>query len=93
MSREIRTLSFRGLRVSFSIVRPEAHMRHRLLLLCSPLMTGFHWRKLLPEMSELGCLCVLADLPGFGQAAQGAAFPRGCATRARMVWGLSLIHI
>ena len=88
MSREIRTLSFRGLRVSFSIVRPEAHMRHRLLLLWSPLMTGFHWRKLLPELSELGCLCVLADLPGFGQAAQGAAFPRECATRARMVWGV-----
>ena len=88
MSRESLSLSFRGLRVNFSIVRPEAHLRHRLLLLCSPLMTPFHWRKLLPELSELGCLCVLADLPGFGQGAHGVAGPQKSVTRARLVWGV-----
>ena len=88
MSRESLSLSFRGLPVHFSIVRPEAHLRHRVLLLCSPLLTGFHWRKLLPELSELGCLCVLAELPGFGQGAEKSAFPHNSATRARLVWGV-----
>ena len=90
MSRESLSLSFRGLPVHFSIVRPEAHLRHRVLLLCSPLLTGFHWRKLLPELSELGCLCVLAELPGFGQGAEKSAFPHNSTTRARLVWGCLL---
>ena len=88
MSRESLSLSFRGLPVHFSIVRPEAHLRHRVLLLCSPLLTGFHWRKLLPELSALGCLCVLAALPGFGPRSTGAAFPAHSATRAQLVWGV-----
>ena len=88
MSRESLSLSFRGLPVHFSIVRPEAHLRHRVLLLCSPLLTGFHWRKLLPELSELGCLCVLAELPGFGQGAAASAFPHNSTTRARLIWGV-----
>ena len=88
MSRESLSLTFRGLPVHFSIVRPEAHLRHRLLFLCSPLLTGFHWRKLLPELSELGCLCVLAELPGFGQGAAAYAHPHDSATRARLIWGV-----
>ena len=88
MSSESLSLSFRGLPVHFSIVRPEAHLRHRVLLLCSPLLTGFHWRKLLPELSELGCLCVLAELPGFGRGAGAFAFPHDSTTRARLVWGI-----
>ena len=87
MSRERLSLSFRGLPVYFSIIRPEAHLRHRVLLLCSPLTTGFHWRKLLPELSELGCLCVLAELPGFGQG-PAAAFPTRSVTRAQLLWGV-----
>ena len=88
MPQEFQSLTFRGLRVNFSIARPEAHLRHRMLLLCSPLMTGFHWRKLLPELSELGCLCVLVDLPGFGRSACGAGVPHRSDLRARMIWGV-----
>ena len=88
MSRENRALTFRGQRVNFSIEWPEAHLRHRLLLLCSPLLSGFHWRKLLPELSELGCLCVLAELPGFGAGFSPVAPPRESGVRAQMLWGV-----
>ncbi len=88
MSRENRALSFRGLRVNFSIEWPEAHLRHRVLLLCSPFLSGFHWRKILPELSELGCLCVLAELPGFGPGNAVSAPPRKSAVRSQMLWGV-----
>ena len=86
MSLESRCLSFKGLRVDFSIARPQAHLRHRMLFLSSPLTTGFHWRKLLPELSELGCLCVLAQLPGL-ERTDAAPLPSSV-TRARIIWGV-----
>lgn len=57
-----------------------------MLLLTSPFISTFHWRKLLPELSALGCLAVLVDLPGFGRSDCGA--PQGNEMRANIVWGI-----
>ena len=81
-----RYLSFSGRRVHFSVIRPEGPVKNRMLMLSSPLINTFHWRKLLPELSELGCLCVPVDLPGFGLSDVDA--PQGDGLRASMVWGV-----
>lgn len=57
-----------------------------MLMLSSPLINTFHWRKLLPELSELGCLCVPVDLPGFGLSDPDA--PQVDSLRANTVWGV-----
>ena len=86
MTEESRYLSFSGIRVHFCVARPDVPVRSRMLLLSSPLITTFHWRKLLPELSELGCLAVLADLPGFGRGDPNA--PQGADVRANLLWGV-----
>ena len=83
---ESRYLSFSGLRVHYCVVQPDAPVRNRVLLLSSPLINTFHWRKLLPELSELGCLTVLVDMPGFGRSDCDA--PQDDDRRARLVWGV-----
>ena len=83
---ESQYLSFAGLRVHFRIVRPEEEVRNRILILSSPLIGAFHWRKLVPELSELGCLTVLADLPGFGRSDCDA--PQDDEVRANLLWGV-----
>jgi pimeloyl-ACP methyl ester carboxylesterase len=55
-------------------------------MLSSPLINAFHWRKLLPELSELGCLCAVVDMPGFGLSDPGA--PQGDTMRANLIWGI-----
>ena len=50
VAEESRFLTFMGMRVHFSVSRPEGEPKSRMLLLCSPLITTFHWRKLLPEL-------------------------------------------
>ena len=79
-------LSFSGLRVHFCVVRPDVPVKSRILLLASPMICAFHWRKLLPELSGLGCLAVLADLPGFGHSDPNA--PQDADTRANLIWGV-----
>lgn len=79
-------LSFSGRRVHFGVVRPDGPVKNRMLMLSSPLINTFHWRKLLPELTELGCVCVPVDLPGFGQSDVDA--PQGDSLRANMVWGI-----
>jgi pimeloyl-ACP methyl ester carboxylesterase len=79
-------LSFSGIRVHFRVVRPDTPIRNRILLLASPMICAFHWRKLLPELSELGSLAVLVDLPGFGHSDPNA--PQDVNTRASMIWGV-----
>ena len=86
LSEESRYLSFSGIRVHFCISRPDVPVHSRMLLLASPLINTFHWRKLLPELSELGCLAVLADLPGFGRSDPGA--PQDADVRANLLWGV-----
>jgi len=79
-------LSFSGVRVHFCVARPNVPVHSRMLLLASPMINTFHWRKLLPELSELGCLAVLADLPGFGHSDPGA--PQEADLRANLLWGV-----
>ena len=86
LKEESRYLSFSGVRIHFSVVRPDTPIRSRMLLLSSPLTSTFHWRKLLPELSGLGCLAVLADLPGFGRSDCPA--PQGNDIRANLMWGV-----
>ena len=83
---ESRYLSFSGVRIHFCVVRPDTPIHSRMLLLSSPLTNTFHWRKLLPELSGLGCLAVLADLPGFGRSDCRA--PQSADTRANLMWGV-----
>ena len=86
MSQSTEYLSFSGRRVHFQVIRPEGEIKNRMLMLSSPLINTFHWRKLIPELSELGCLCVPVDLPGFGLSDADA--PQGDSLRANMVWGV-----
>lgn len=86
MREESRYLSFSGVRVHFRVVEPQVPVKSHMLLLGSPLVSAFHWRKLLPELSELGCLAVLMDFPGFGRSDPDA--PQGTDVRANLVWGV-----
>ena len=83
---ESRYLSFSGLRVHFKVIRPDTPVKNRMLMLSSPLINTFHWRKMLPELAELGCLTVPVDLPGFGQSDTGA--PQADQLRAELIWGV-----
>ena len=88
VAEESRFLTFMGMRVHFSVSRPEGEPKSRMLLLCSPLITTFHWRKLLPELEQLGCLTVMVDLPGFGLSDCSAEIPQDPLTRANILWGI-----
>lgn len=86
MNDESLFLSFSGLRVHFSLSVPEGPIKNRMLMLGSPLINTFHWRKLVPELLDLGCLCALVDLPGFGLSDPRA--PQSDSQRASLVWGV-----
>ena len=86
MTEESRYLAFSGLRVHFRLACPEGDVSNRMLLLSSPLINTFHWRKLLPELTDLGCLCVLVDLPGFGLSDPDA--PQVQSVKSNMIWGI-----
>jgi len=77
-----------GIRVHFTVAHPEAELKNRILLLGSPLVTTFHWRKLLPELSQMGCLTVLVDLPGFGRSDCVGSVPQDHDLRANILWGI-----
>ena len=57
-------------------------------MLSSPMIGTFHWRKILPELRQLGCLTVLVDLPGFGRSDCGPSVPQDSLTRANILWGV-----
>ena len=88
LAEESQFLTFMGLRVHFAVARPETPLKNRVLLLGSPLVTTFHWRKLLPELSQLGCLTVMVDLPGFGLSDCFEAAPQDHDLRASILWGI-----
>ena len=85
---ESRYLRFGGIRVHFSVSMPEGAVRERALLVCSPLITEFHWRKLIPELTQQGCVAVAAELPGFGDSDCGQAIPQDRDTRSNILWGI-----
>ena len=83
-----RFLSFHGQRVHFRVAEPEGELQHRVFMLSSPLSSTFNWRKLLPELTQLGCLVVMMDLPGFGEGDCGPDSPQSNDVRARIAWGV-----
>jgi len=88
LAEESQYLSFHGIRVHFRVAAPEGEVRERVLLLSSPLISTFNWRKLVPELTQLGCLTVLVDLPGFGRSSCSMNVPQSSAMRANIVWGV-----
>lgn len=88
VAEESQYLSFQGIRVHFRIAAPQDPPRERILLLSSPLISTFHWRKIAPELVQQGCLVVLADLPGFGRSDCGMDVPQDSTMRANMIWGM-----
>ncbi len=92
VTEESQYLTFMGIRVHYTVAQPETTLKNRVLLLCSPLMNVFHWRKLLPELSQLGCLTVMVDLPGFGGSDCQGKIPMDPDLRASILWGI-LDHV
>lgn len=88
VAEESQFLTFMGIRVHFTVAYPETALKNRLLLLSSPLITTFHWRKLIPELQQLGCLTVMVDLPGFGRSDCTGEVPHDAETRANIMWGI-----
>ncbi len=85
---ESQFLSFHGIGIHYRVISPEDAPRERILLLSSPLINTFHWRKLVPELIQLGCLTVIADLPGFGRSDCSLPAPHSSLMRANIFWGL-----
>ena len=88
MPAESHYLSFQGLDVYFKVVQPETELKRRVMIASSPLSNTFNWRKLIPELSQLGCLTVLIDLPGFGDGGLMQGIGHNAETRASMLWGV-----
>ena len=88
MSGKSRYLSFHGQRVHFRVAEPEGELKHRILMLSSPLSSTFNWRKLLPELTQLGCLVAMMDLPGFGEGDCSPDTPQSNEVRAHIAWGV-----
>ena len=88
MTGESQFLTFMGIRVHYSVSQPEGELKNRVLLLASPLINSFHWRKLLPELSQLGCMTVMVDLPGFGRSDCAEEAPMDPDVRASILWGI-----
>ena len=85
---ESQYLSFHGIRVHFRVAAPVDTPRERIMLLSSPLISCFHWRKIIPELVQLGCLVAAVDLPGFGRSDCGMDIPQDGVTRANILWGI-----
>lgn len=81
-------ISFYGINVHFHTYIPDTPPRARIMILTSPFISTFHWRKLLPELNELNCLTCLVDLPGFGRSSCREDTPQDNDVRANMVWGI-----
>ena len=88
MTGESQYLSFHGVDVHYRIISPQDKPRQRVMLLSSPLISTFHWRKIVPELTQLGCMAVLIDLPGFGKSACGMNVPQDNVMRSNILWGV-----
>lgn len=78
---------FGGRKVHIRVVEPDDEFVRRVFVLPSPLTSAFNWRKITPELAQLGCMTVVMDLPGFGESDCGDA-PQDTRTRARIAWGV-----
>lgn len=88
MHAESRYLSFGGVYVHMRIVSPDEEPATRMLIVSSPLLNSFHWRKLLPELMDARCLTVIVDLPGFGRSDADGRLRQDAKARASMLWGV-----
>ena len=88
MAEESQYLSFHGIRVHYRLAVPQGAPRDRVLLLSSPLISTFHWRKIVPELTQLGCLVALVDMPGFGKSDCSMEVPHDNLMRANILWGV-----
>ena len=87
-SEEIR-LSFHNLRVRFRVYTPDDNkIAHRALFVSSPIGDAESWEMLCSMLAESGCLCVAAELPGFGRSPCGKAVKQDNDTRAQILWGI-----
>ncbi len=84
---EIR-LSFQGLRVRFRVFTPDAQATRRVLMVSSPLADADAWTELAGMLAQSGCLCVAAELPGYGASACGPGAVQDNDTRAQILWGI-----
>ncbi len=79
---------FGGRKVHIRVVEPDDQLKHRVFVLPSPITNTFNWRKITPELAQLGCITVLMDLPGFGESDCGADAPQETRLRSRIAWGV-----
>lgn len=88
MTGESQYLSFHGVDVHYRIISPQDAPKQRAMLLSSPLISTFHWRKIVPELLQSSCMAVLIDLPGFGKSACGMNVPQDNVMRSNILWGI-----
>lgn len=79
---------FGGMKVHIRVVEPDQELVHRVFVLSSPMTGSFNWRKITPELSQLGCMTVIMDLPGFGMSDCGEGVPQDDESRAGVAWGI-----
>lgn len=83
-----RFVSIRALSIRYCVAAPSGPVRHKVFLLSSPGLSADCWRGIVPELTQAGCLCVLCDMPGFGQSEFNDRIPLSQPLRARYLWGL-----
>lgn len=89
MASEDAFITFGGRKVFVRVVEPDNELKYRVFVISSPMTAAaFSWRKIIPELTQLGCLTVIMDLPGFGKSDCGADVPQDTAQRARIGWGI-----
>ena len=89
MASEDAFITFGGRKVFVRVVEPDTELKYRVLVISSPMSSAaFSWRKIVPELSQLGCMTVIMDLPGFGRSDCGADIPQDNELRAQIGWGI-----
>lgn len=89
MATEDAFITFGGHKVFVRVVEPDTELKYRVLVISSPMTSAaFSWRKIVPELSQLGCMTVIMDLPGFGRSDCGGEVPQDTELRAQIGWGI-----
>ena len=88
MASEDAFITFNGHKVHIRVVEPDTELKYRVFVISSPMTMAFSWRKVVPELSQLGCMAVIMDMPGFGKSDCGADVEHDVNLHARMGWGV-----
>lgn len=88
MAAEDAFIIFGGQKIRIRVVEPETELKHRVFVMSSPVTAAFNWRKLIPELTQQGCLVALMDLPGFGKSECGDHVSQENSLRASIGWGV-----